>query len=139
MSHFLRTQTIYHYILQCRDQDDFVPTMREIAEACQVPLTTVFRHLDWLEARGYVRRNHTTRSIRILKPFLTDEEQVYTCLAYSLKVSALTPSLNRLREVSHLPIGRVKAALQRLVETGRIQPDADNPHCFYPIDATPKN
>jgi SOS-response transcriptional repressor LexA len=135
MAHFLRTQTIYNYILQCRDQDDFVPTMREIAHACQVPLATVFRHLDWLEARGYLRRNHTTRSIRILKPFLTDEEQVYTCLVHSIKVSALAPSLNMLHEASNLPLWRIKAALHLLAKTGRIQPDADNPHRFHPTES----
>ena len=137
MSHACRSQSIYAYIIQCYEQNDLPPTMREIAVACNLPLTTIFRHLDWLEARGYVMRDHTTRSIRPLKPLLTDEEQVYAYLVHSVKISPLAPSLRMLLQTIDLSSPRVKAALHTLVQTGRVQPDPDDPRLFYPINANP--
>jgi DNA-binding IclR family transcriptional regulator len=136
MSHFLRTQAIYTYILQCHERNELPPTMREIAEACHLPLTTVFRHLDWLEARGYVSRDYTTRSLRLIRPLLTDEEHVYTRLIHYFEVSGLAVSINRLFQTTHLSPSRVKAALSSLKQDGRIQPDPDNPHMFYPAKTT---
>jgi DNA-binding IclR family transcriptional regulator len=134
MSHFLRTQVIYNYILQYHQQNNLPPTMREIALACCLPLGTVFRHLDWLEARGYIIRHHTTRSLRLLKPLQTDEEHVYTCLVDLLKRNGSGPSANLLHQASYLSSSRVKNALQLLVETGLIHPDPENPHLFYPAE-----
>jgi SOS-response transcriptional repressor LexA len=134
MSHFLRSQAIYSYILQCCEQNNLPPTMREIAVACHLPLTTIFRHLDWLETRGYISRGHTSRSLRPIKLLLTDEELVYTKLLYSLKSSDLVPSLNWLCQTTHLSSSRVKAALCRLMQSGRIQSDPNGPRLFYPIE-----
>ena len=61
MSYSLRSQSIYAYIVKCREQNELPPTMREIAAACDIPLTAIYRQLNWLEARGYVIRDYTTR------------------------------------------------------------------------------
>ena len=134
MSHTTRSQTIYAYILRCHEDNELVPTMREIAEACHLPLSTVFRHLDWLETRGYVSRGNTTRSIRLLRPLLTDEEQVYACLVHALQVNDVAPSPSALREACQLPVLRVKAALQKLEQEGRVQCDPEDPRLFYPLE-----
>jgi DNA-binding IclR family transcriptional regulator len=132
MSHFLRTQAIYTCIVQYTEQHGLSPTMREIAVACDLPLTTVFRHLDWLEARGYVMRD---RSLRFLKPLLTDEEQVYNSLVHALKRNGLGLSLNALCRGLHLSSNRIKTALHCLARTGRVQPDPDDSRLFRPVDA----
>jgi DNA-binding IclR family transcriptional regulator len=134
MSHFLRTQAIYTYILQCHELNELPPTMREIAVACKLPLTTIFRHLDWLESRGYVSRDHTTRSLRPLKPLLTDEEQVYHSLNRALKTSGLALSVNMLCQASELSSTRVKAALHTLVQAERVRSDPDDSRLLYLIN-----
>jgi DNA-binding IclR family transcriptional regulator len=108
--------------------------MREISVACNIPLTAILRHLNWLEARGYVIRDHTTRSIRPLKPLLTDEDLVYTYLVRSIKVNGLAPSIDTLRQACRLLPSRVKAALQALEQAGRVRPDPEDPRLFYPVD-----
>jgi DNA-binding IclR family transcriptional regulator len=108
--------------------------MREIAATCHLPLTTIFRHLDWLESRGYVSRDHTTRSLRLLKPLLTDEEQVYNSLDRFLKTNESALSINVLCQASNLSAARVKAALHILVQTERVRSDPDDSRLFYPIN-----
>lgn len=133
-AYHLRSHAIYNYIRQCRDEDQLPPTMREISEACQIPLTAIFRHLDWLQARGYVSRDTTTRSIRLGRPFLTDEEQVYACIMRTVKATSLAPSLHSLRKSCALSRSRVTAALHALEQSGRLRPDPENPRFFYPAD-----
>jgi len=139
MSQALRIQTIYAYILHCREQDQLHPTLREISSACNIPLKAVFNHLNWLQDRGYISRDNTVRSIRPLKPLPTDEELVYNCLVHAIKVSGFSPSLKAVCQSCRLSPARVKDALDTLVQAGRIQPYPDDPRLFYPVEIDQKS
>lgn len=64
-----KTILIYRAIEQSWRDTGNAPTLREIAEQCQMAHTSCMRHLDKLEARGYIERwPGKCRSIRIVKP-----------------------------------------------------------------------
>lgn len=60
---------IYDYILNFETEWGFPPTIKELAEACFMARSTVVRHLDWLEAWGYISREPgLSRAITIIDP-----------------------------------------------------------------------
>jgi SOS-response transcriptional repressor LexA len=60
------TKSIFDFIDQYIVREGFSPTQREIADACHLTPQAVIRHLDFLEARGWIiREPGRVRSIRI--------------------------------------------------------------------------
>lgn len=60
------TEQVYDYIREQWETQQQVPTLREIAEACEVSKTTVIYHLDKLEGQGHISREpYKARSIRL--------------------------------------------------------------------------
>lgn len=64
-----KTILIYRAIEQSWRDKGNAPTLREIGAQCAMAHTSCMRHLDKLEAGGYIERwPGKFRSIRILKP-----------------------------------------------------------------------
>ena len=60
---------IYNYICNFDAEYGYPPTITQIADACFMSRTTVVRHLDWLEAWGYLwREPGLPRAITIIDP-----------------------------------------------------------------------
>jgi len=60
---------IYNYIRNFDVEYGYPPTITQIAHACYMSRTTVARHLDWLEAWGYLLREPgLPRAITIIDP-----------------------------------------------------------------------
>jgi repressor LexA len=58
---------ILAYIRKYHKEHNFPPSMMEIAEACFMSRASVMRHLDLLEARGYITRiPYVPRSISLV-------------------------------------------------------------------------
>jgi repressor LexA len=56
MSNLDITIRLYCFIKTYVDEEGFPPSVREMAEGCYIGATTVNRHLDRLEAWGYIER-----------------------------------------------------------------------------------
>lgn len=64
----LTSDIIYEYISAFIAEHDYPPTIRNIADACQLGATTVRYHLDKLEAWGWISREPgISRSLRLLR------------------------------------------------------------------------
>lgn len=50
------TQQVYRFIHSFIDDRGFAPSQREIADGCYMARSSVQRHLDVLEARGFIER-----------------------------------------------------------------------------------
>ena len=60
---------IYSYIISFEKEYGYPPTITQIAQACYMSRTTVVRHLDWLEAWGYLLREPgLPRAITVIDP-----------------------------------------------------------------------
>lgn len=60
------TQTVYDFLRSYFDQHGFAPSLREIARACFIGRSTTLRHLDRLEAWGWITREEgRARGIRL--------------------------------------------------------------------------
>ncbi|MDZ4763785.1 MAG: helix-turn-helix domain-containing protein [Chloroflexota bacterium] len=60
---------VHDYLKQYQQQHNRAPTLREIAAALDLALSTVDRHLDRLEDMGkIVRERRKARAIRLLDP-----------------------------------------------------------------------
>lgn len=67
------TEAIFAFIQQYIANEGIAPSQREIAEACYLAPSAVLRHLDRLEAWGWIiRQPSKARSIRI--PRIPDPE-----------------------------------------------------------------
>ncbi len=61
------TEAVYQFIRQYFKEHGLSPSQRDIAKGCYISQSTVGRHLDILEAHGWIRRaNGVFRSISIL-------------------------------------------------------------------------
>ena len=59
---------VFEYICDYIDQRGYPPSMRNIADACQLGTTTVYYTLNKLEAWGWLEREpRVPRSLRILR------------------------------------------------------------------------
>ena len=61
-----RQLEIYDFIAMYRKTHGFAPTLREIADGLCMGLTTVYYHLERMEARGMIRRDAFARAIVLL-------------------------------------------------------------------------
>lgn len=62
------TEEVFRFIQQYKDENQISPSIREIADGCYLGHTSVYRHLDKLEAWGWIEREPgQARSIRITK------------------------------------------------------------------------
>lgn len=62
------TQSIHEFLQKYTDEHRKSPTIREIATGCFVSVGTVMRHLDKLEAIGFIEREpNQARSIVLLQ------------------------------------------------------------------------
>lgn len=60
------TEAVFAFIEQYIAKEDIAPSQREIAEACYLAPSAVLRHLDRLEAWGWIiRQPGKARSIRL--------------------------------------------------------------------------
>jgi SOS-response transcriptional repressor LexA len=50
------SQRVYQFVYQYIDERGFSPSQREIAEGCFMARASVQRHLDVLEAKGFIER-----------------------------------------------------------------------------------
>ena len=63
----LTSDIVFEYVRDYIDQHGYPPSMRNIADACQLSTTAVRYNLDKLEAWGWLTREpHLARSLRIL-------------------------------------------------------------------------
>jgi repressor LexA len=60
------TQAVFDFIREHFARHGYSPTLREIGEGCFMSHTTVLRHLDRLEGKGWITRQlGTPRSIAL--------------------------------------------------------------------------
>lgn len=50
------TEQVYAFIRDYIGQNNFAPSVRDIAQGCYLSVSAVLRHLDKLEAWGYITR-----------------------------------------------------------------------------------
>ncbi|MCB9451214.1 MAG: hypothetical protein H6672_07225 [Anaerolineaceae bacterium] len=68
-------RTVLRFICDFWREHGFSPTLREISEGCFISGGNLYRHLDKLEARGFISREPgTARSIVILDESLCEPE-----------------------------------------------------------------
>jgi repressor LexA len=61
-------EAVYTYVCGYLTQHGYPPSMRDIARACQMSVSTAWYNLDKLEAWGWLAREpHRARSLRVLK------------------------------------------------------------------------
>lgn len=70
MSLTRRQREIYNFIKRYIEDNDFAPSLEEIARQFRIAsLNAIYKHLNALEQRGYLRRlTNQARSIRLLDP-----------------------------------------------------------------------
>lgn len=69
------TIRLYCFIKTYSEEEGFPPSVKEMAGACFIAATTVYRHLDRLEAWGYIEREPgIPRGLRLagIPPFACD-------------------------------------------------------------------
>ncbi|CAG0994087.1 hypothetical protein ARNL5_03481 [Anaerolineae bacterium] len=61
------TEQVYAFIRDYIGQNNFAPSVRDIAKGCYLSVSAVLRHLDRLEAWGHITggRRHSLRSGRV--------------------------------------------------------------------------
>lgn len=61
------TEQVYAFICDYIGQNNFAPSVRDIAQGCYLSVSAVLRHLDRLEAWGHITggRRHSLRSGRV--------------------------------------------------------------------------
>ena len=118
------SEVIYDYIDRYIKEKRYSPSMREIARACQVALSTVSYHVERLELAGRLRRlRYKSRSIRLLNtPQRQHElsEEVYRFIS-SLEKDGINPSQDEIAAACHLSKSVVHIQLKILEEAGRIR------------------
>jgi repressor LexA len=64
----LSSDLVFQYVRDYIEQHGYPPSMRNIAQDCQMSVSTVCYNLDKLEAWGWLTRQpHMPRSLRILR------------------------------------------------------------------------
>jgi len=87
-----RQRSILDYIREYIEGKGFSPSIREICMAFGIASTRgAHRHLETLEAKGYIRRESTARSIKIVEEFASSQKVVNLPLIGT--VAAGTPIL----------------------------------------------
>ena len=62
-----RQAEILRFIIAYQKRESVSPTFKEIGEACGICHTTVYEHLQALDRKGYILRDHNARrTIRVL-------------------------------------------------------------------------
>ena len=118
-------EVIYEYIDRYIKEKRNSPSMREIARACRVALSTVSYHVERLELAGRLRRlRYKSRSIRLLNtPQRQHElsEEVYRFISSSVEKDGINPSQEEIAVACHLSKSVVHIQLKILEEAGRIR------------------
>jgi len=67
------THNVFRFIQTYKAENQISPSIREIGDGCYLSHSSVYRHLDKLEAWGWIKREHgQARSIRITKADQTE-------------------------------------------------------------------
>lgn len=51
------TRSVYTFICRYIREHGYAPSLREIAQGCFVGRSSLYRHLDWLEAHNWIVRD----------------------------------------------------------------------------------
>lgn len=61
------TEQVYHFLCEYHQANGYAPSLREIGAKCYIGRSTVLRHLDRLEALGFILRvEGRARSIQLI-------------------------------------------------------------------------
>lgn len=125
MSRSSNNEVIYNFIEAYIEQHHSSPSVREIASACSVSLSTVVYHLQDLEQEGRLRRSrYKSRSIRLLNnPQRLNEltEEIYSYIVGIFQSDGISPSQEEIARACHLSKAAVQIQLKILEEQGRIR------------------
>jgi predicted transcriptional regulator len=120
-----KTERIYTYLVTEWTEHTRAPSYREIAVACDLPLTTALYHLDKLEGQGrIVREGNKARSIRLVvtdKDVLEDDttEQVYQFICDQI-ANGSVPTQAEIADGCYISRSSVRRYLSRLEGQERI-------------------
>lgn len=71
------TTSVYMFLWNYHEQHGFIPTQREISDACYLAQSSVSRHLDKLAKWGWIsREDGKARGLRLLKPIEEIQRQL---------------------------------------------------------------
>jgi len=117
------TERIYQYLEEEWTERTHIPSYREIAEACDLGVTTVVYHLDKLEGQGrIIREANKARAIRLTpEVHEADEttEQVYQFICDAIAAGQI-PSQQEIATGCYLARVTVRRHLALLEGQGRI-------------------
>jgi DNA-binding GntR family transcriptional regulator len=119
-----RTEEVYEYLRQQWQEERNVPTMREMAEACEMTVSTVREHLSCLEAQGWVmRKAYKSRGTRIIEATNPNNETAEIVYDYLLKnvIGGEVPSQEEIADACLISRDKVRRALIWLEAQGRIK------------------
>jgi repressor LexA len=108
-----KQRKILEYIIDFQKENGFPPTIRELGDAFQIgSLRGVTVHLDALVRKGFMTRERTSRSIRIVAPDPREADRtgihVTAPLAPTTRAASAAP---RQESATRLPLVRRPAAL----------------------------
>lgn len=121
------TDCIYDYIRAQWEENQQMPTLQEMASACEIARTTVIYHLDKLEARGDITREpYKARGIRLTASYTEQDDQddedvaaVHAYLRESIE-AGMVPTQAEIAEHCYLSRYRVRCCLSDLEARGKI-------------------
>lgn len=119
-----RTEIIYDYICHQWQENGLVPTMSEIAEDCEMAVSTVREHLSRLEAQGrIIREPYKSRGIRLVEAINPNNETAEIVYDYLLKnvIGGEVPSQEEIADTCLISRDKVRRALIWLEAQGRIK------------------
>lgn len=117
------TERIYAYLVKEWREHTRTPSYREIADGCELSLTTILYHLEKLEGQGrIVREPNKARSIRLVDAVATEDEtteHIYQFIRDSID-KGVVPTQTEIAEGCYVSRTRVRRYLARLDGQGRI-------------------
>ncbi len=77
-----KQESILRYIVKKVHENGYPPTIREIGDAFDISsLRGVTVHLDALQRKGYIEREHKSRSIKVIHPDFQDMQDISDTVA----------------------------------------------------------
>ena len=119
-----KLERVYQYLQTCWQEEQMMPTQREIAQACGISKSRLANYLSQLEAQGRIERQaYKSRGIRLVDNELQNNETAEAVFRFLLDTvpSGDVPSQDEIATACFLSRNTVRLALIWLETQGRIE------------------
>jgi SOS-response transcriptional repressor LexA len=135
------TEMIYNTIQRYTRKRGFPPSIREIANVCELGTSTVTEHLLLMESRGIIERNEgQARTIVIRTPLVAItkalDERMYGFISTFIKEKGISPTYAEICEACRCSEGTVARHLRKMEASGLIGRLGRHVRGIYLLDST---